>query len=157
MSLDFLALYHAWHELDNGARAQLRRVAAPDELKDIPVFYRLVKTFNWAEPRQQYALIRMVFCLTAGNNAITHQPSEQGKAAKSLGRVLAQSEKINERRIYQLIRAQSPNDMIQLRRLLTQAEPTLDWALMANTLCYWGVHQKRQLLEDFVLSLNDKK
>lgn len=86
MSLDFLALYHAWHELDNGARAQLRRVAAPDELKDIPVFYRLVKPFNWTEPRQQHALIRMVFCLTAGNNAITHQPSEQGKAAKSLGR-----------------------------------------------------------------------
>lgn len=47
--------------------------------------------------------------------------------------------------------------MIQLRRLLTQAEPTLDWALMANTLYYWSVHQKRQLLEDFVLSLNDKK
>lgn len=76
MSLDSLALYHAWRDLDNGARAQLRRVASPDELKDIPVFYRLVKPFNWETSGQKHALLRMVFCLTAGNNAITHQPSE---------------------------------------------------------------------------------
>ncbi|EIZ8954298.1 type I-E CRISPR-associated protein Cse2/CasB [Cronobacter sakazakii] len=157
MSLDSLALYHAWRDLDNGARAQLRRVASPDELKDIPVFYRLVKPFNWETSGQKHALLRMVFCLTAGNNAITHQPSEEGKPAKSLGCVLAQSGKINERRVYQLIRAESPNDLIQLRRLLVQAEPTLDWVHLANMLLYWGTHQKRRLLEDFVLSSNDKK
>ena len=38
--IDAMALYRAWQQLDNGACAQIRRVSEPDELRDIPAFYR---------------------------------------------------------------------------------------------------------------------
>jgi len=34
--LEFMPLYNDWVTLDAGASAQLRRVSAPDELRDIP-------------------------------------------------------------------------------------------------------------------------
>lgn len=64
--IDAMALYRAWQQLDNGACAQIRRVSEPDELRDIPAFYRLVQPFGWENPRHQQALLRMVFCLSAG-------------------------------------------------------------------------------------------
>lgn len=72
----------------------------------------------------------------------------------SLGRALANSGRINERRIFQLIRADRTADMVQLRRLLTHAEPVLDWPLMARMLTWWGKRERQQLLEDFVLTTN---
>ena len=44
--IDAMALYRAWQQLDNGACAQIRRVSEPDELRDIPAFYRLVQPFG---------------------------------------------------------------------------------------------------------------
>lgn len=41
--IDAMALYRAWQQLDNGSCAQIRRVSEPDELRDIPAFYRLVQ------------------------------------------------------------------------------------------------------------------
>ncbi|MCV5197446.1 type I-E CRISPR-associated protein Cse2/CasB, partial [Escherichia coli] len=72
----------------------------------------------------------------------------------SLGRALANSGRINERRIFQLIRADRTADMVQLRRLLAHAEPVLDWPLMARMLTWWGKRERQQLLEDFVLTTN---
>lgn len=156
MPLDALALYHAWNALDNAASAQLRRVSLPDELKDIPAFYRLVQPFGW--PQNQHALLRMVFCLSAGKNIIQHtDKSEKHPNGISLGKALAESGKINERRVYQLLRAEWPNDMVQLRRLLAHAEPKLYWPSLAEQLAWWNQRSRRELLEDFVLALPSKK
>lgn len=158
MPLDALALYHAWNSLDNAASAQLRRVSEPDELKDIPAFYRLVQPFGWSEPKMQRALLRMVFCLSAGKNVIQHEDkSEKHPNGISLGKALADSGKINERRVYQLLRAEWPNDMVQLRRLLAHAEPKLYWPLLAEQLAWWNQRSRRELLEHFVLALPPKK
>lgn len=51
--IDAMALYRARQQLDNGACAQIRRVSEPDELRDIPAFYRLVQPFGWENPRHQ--------------------------------------------------------------------------------------------------------
>ncbi|EGO4612273.1 TPA: type I-E CRISPR-associated protein Cse2/CasB, partial [Escherichia coli] len=106
-------------------------------------------------PRHQQALLRMVFCLSAGKNVIRHQDKKPEQTTGfSLGRALANSGRINERRIFQLIRADRTADMVQLRRLLTHAEPVLDWPLMARMLTWWGKRERQQLLEDFVLTTN---
>jgi CRISPR system Cascade subunit CasB len=48
--------------------------------------------------------------------------------------------------------------MIQLRRILKQAEPTVNWPLMAKQLWYWNYSErsKRDLLEDFFINQKDK-
>lgn len=151
--IDAMALYNAWQQLDNGASAQLRRVSEPDELRDIPAFYRLVQPFGWENPANQRPLLRMVFCLSAGKDVIRHKEKNADyPTGISLGRALAKSRKINERRIFQLVRAESPGDMIQLRRLLIHAEPVLDWPLFARQLTWWGKRERQQLLEDFMLA-----
>lgn len=156
--IDAMALYYAWQQLDNGACAQIRRVSAPEDLRDLPAFYRLVQPFGWGNPRNQQALMRMVFCLSAGKNAICHQEKKPDQTAGiTLGRALANSGKINEQRVFQLIRADKTTDMIQLRRLLAHAEPVLDWSLMAWMLTWWGKRERQQLLEDFVLSTDKKR
>ncbi|MGC9705869.1 hypothetical protein P4I00_23395, partial [Escherichia coli] len=82
--IDAMALYRAWQQLDNGACAQIRRVSEPDELRDIPAFYRLVQPFGWENPRHQQALLRMVFCLSAGKNVIRHQDKKPGNDSNLL-------------------------------------------------------------------------
>ena len=149
--LDAMALFNAWGALDSGASAQLRRVTEPDELRDIPAFYRLVQPFGWQEKDNQWALSRMVFCLSAGKGVIKHTQENI-----SIGRALATTGKINERRIFQFVRADHPSDMVQLRRLLIHCEPTLNWEHFAQQLQHWGRYAKRQLLEDFVLATPKK-
>lgn len=158
MPLDAMALYRAWNALDNAASAQLRRVAEPEALRDIPAFYRLVNDLGWRESANHYPLLRAVFCLSAGKNVIKHaEPTEKHLHGISLGKALAVSDKINERRIYQLLRANWPQDMVQLRRLLSHAEPTLHWPSMMQQLTWWNERARRQLLEDFVLAQPPKK
>jgi CRISPR system Cascade subunit CasB len=161
MQLDAMALYRAWNALDNAATAQLRRVSEPDDLRDIPAFYRLVQNLGWREPHQQKTILRAVFCLSAGKNIIKHaEPDDNNPSGISLGKALARSEKINERRIYQVLRNDWPQDMVQLRRLLAHAEPVLYWPSMVEQLRWWSHENnrsRRQLLEDFVLALPQKK
>ncbi|MCW4629271.1 MULTISPECIES: type I-E CRISPR-associated protein Cse2/CasB [Marinomonas] len=149
--LDAMALFNAWQTLDSGASAQLRRVTKPDELQDIPAFYRLVQPFGWQEKDNQRQLLSMVFCLSSGKNVVKNTAEKV-----SLGRALAKTGAINERRVFQLIRADYPNDLVQLRRLLIHAQPTLNWDDFAQQLQYWGAKAKRQLLEDFVLATPKK-
>ena len=72
----------------------------------------------------------------------------------SLGKALAKAD-INEKRLFMVIRSQ-PNDLIQLRRLLKQANLTLDWQSAAKTFYYWNDQAKRQLPEDFFFYQNTK-
>ena len=58
-----------------------------------------------------------------------------------------------------MIRADYPNDIIQLRRILQHIKPAVNWPNAARQIYFWnskdsgGVKRnKRQLLEDFVLN-----
>ncbi|MGZ5051639.1 MAG: type I-E CRISPR-associated protein Cse2/CasB [Methylobacter sp.] len=131
---DFSALYQRYQALKTGPQAELKRVVSPGDLIEVPAFYRVLQD-NKANKGMQ----RLLYCLPM----VKHQ--ENGD---SLGRALARAD-INEKRLFMVIRSQEPNDLIQLRRLLKQANPTLDWQAAAKTLYYWNDRAKRQLLEDF--------
>lgn len=138
---DFLALYQRYQALKPGPQAELKRVMNPGDLIEVPAFYRVLQD-NKAHKGMQ----RLLYCLPL----VKHQ--ENGD---SLGRALAKAD-INEKRLFMVIRSQEPNDLIQLRRLLKQANPTLDWQTTAKTLYYWNDQAKRQLLEDFFYYQNTK-
>lgn len=141
---DFMALYDRYDKTQKqkpGLQAELRRVAQPSDLIEIPAFYRLLQDQKFIDRMQ-----RLVFCLPL----VKHQ--ENGD---SLGKALAKAN-INEKRLFMVIRSQEPNDLIQLRRLLRQAEPKVDWVSTAKTLFFWNDQSKRQLLEDFFFNQNTK-
>jgi CRISPR type I-E-associated protein CasB/Cse2 len=147
---DWQPLLAAWLALDNGPRAQMRRVAAPEDLLALPAFYRLVGPLGWTDAKTEWerrGWLRLVFCLSAGNPAF-HVTSEP----VSLGKALAVTGKINERRLFQLVRADWPQDMVQLRRLLAHVTPMLNWSSFAEQLWRWQPQQRQRLLEDFVIS-----
>ncbi len=135
---DFMALYQRWAELKPGPKAELRRIARPQDLIEVPAFYRL--SFGLDADRNDW-MLRLVFCLPC----ITHA-SEAG----GLGKALAKAG-ISEKRLFAVIRSEQPNDLIQLRRLMQQAKPTLNWALCAKQLYYWNDLAKRSLLEEYFL------
>lgn len=138
---DFLGLYERYQKLKTGPQAELKRVAQPEDLLEMPAFYRLLHDTSAGKGMQ-----RLVYCLPL----ITHQ-----EGGDSLGRALAKAE-INEKRLFMVIRSEEPNDFIQLRRLLKQINPKLDWLSTAKTLYYWNDRLKRQLLEDFFFYQNTK-
>lgn len=138
---DFMALYERYQKLKPGPQADLKRVVQPDELVEIPAFYRLLQ-----DNKAGKSLQRLVYCLPL----IKHQDK-----GDSLGKALAKAD-VNEKRLFMVIRSQEPNDLIQLRRLLKQVEPKLDWLSAAGTLYYWNDIAKRQLLEDFFFYQNSK-
>jgi len=138
---DFLALYERYQALKPGPKAELKRIMNPGDLIEVPAFYRVLQD-NKAHKGMQ----RLLYCLPL----VKHQ--ENGD---TLGRALAKAD-INEKRLFMVIRSQEPNDLIQLRRLLKQVNPTLDWQATAKTLYYWNDQAKRQLLEDFFYYQNTK-
>ena len=135
---DFLALYQRYQDLKPGPQAELKRVMNPDDLAEIPAFYRILQ-----DNKDYQKMQRLIYCLPL----VKHQ--DQGD---SLGRALAKAN-INEKRLFMVIRSLEPNDLIQLRRLLKQADkPTVDWLKMANALWWWdhpSQQSKRKILEDF--------
>ncbi|MFT4172191.1 MAG: type I-E CRISPR-associated protein Cse2/CasB [Rhodocyclaceae bacterium] len=144
MTPDFARLYRAYQDADAGTRALIRRAPALDQLYEDDTalaFYRLIKPLGYmGRGRDQWG--RVVFCLPHVRHA------ENGTG---LGAALAQSRKISDRRIFQVVRAPASQDIMQLRRLLQFCNPVLDWPRAAGSLWYWGDNAKRQLLEDFVL------
>jgi CRISPR system Cascade subunit CasB len=130
---DFVALKARYGDLGAGPRAELRRVARPDDLALIPAFYRLLPGIQ-TDARWQ----RIVFFLPFAAHV------EQGD---SLGQALAG--KVKEERLFQVLRSNPPNDLIQLRRLVQQAEPRVHWQQMGKTLWFWGEISKRRLVEDY--------
>jgi CRISPR system Cascade subunit CasB len=138
---DFMALYERYQKLKPGPQAELKRAVQTDDLIEIPTFYRLIQGNRASENMQ-----RLVYCLPL----IKHQDG-----GDSLGKALAKAN-INEKRLFMVIRSQEPNDLIQLRRLLRQAELKVDWVSTAKTLFFWNDQAKRQLLEDFFFNQNTK-
>lgn len=141
--LDFVALYQRYKTLSahGDFRSQLgKRIGSPDELRDRPAFYRLFpgeRPPAWGEKIAFF----MPFC--------THQPG-----AASLGQKLAEA-KISEARLLQVIRADYPNDLIQLRRLVQHVKPSVNWAEFGIALLNWE-KSKRYLLEDFFIHQSAK-
>jgi len=131
---DFLAIYQHYQNLKPGPQAELKRAVSPSDLIEIPAFYHVLQ----GEKGNQ-RLQRLLFCLPLITN---------NEGGDSLGKALAKAN-INEKRLFMVIRSEEPNDLIQLRRLLKQAKPTVDWLSMAKTLYYWNDLAKRNLLEDF--------
>jgi CRISPR system Cascade subunit CasB len=131
---DFVAIARRFEKFTPGQKAELRRMAKPDEVTEIPAYYRLfpgIRPPQWCE--------RVAYILPWAKHA---------ESAQSLGRQLAQKG-ISETRIYHVVRASPPNDLIQLRRLVQHIEPRLDWQETGKTLYFWGDRAKRRLLEDF--------
>lgn len=144
---NFAGFYATWEALKKrpGATADIRRVSSMDDLLDLPTFYRLVEPFGWRadlEPWNKARWQRLVFLV---NHIIN-------KGDNPLGKALALSGNVNEKRLFQIVRADYPQDINQLRRLLKQADPDVNWLKMAKQLWYWDLRQKRSLLEDFVLN-----
>lgn len=132
---DFVALKARYDDLGAGPKAELRRVTRPDDLALIPAFYRLLPGIQ-TDSRCRWK--RIVFFLPFAAHI------EQGS---SLGQALAG--KVKEARLFQVLRSNPPNDLIQLRRLAQQAEPRVDWQKTGKTLWFWNEISKRRLVEDY--------
>ena len=140
---DFMDIYNTWEQLSPGPKAELRRVSRPEELIEVPAFYRLFcgkAQSEWEKEKYQ----RLIFCLPC----IKHTGEEI-----SLGKALARGKGVSEKRLFQVIRSNSPNDMIQLRRILQMIEPSANWPKAAKLLWYWNEHSKRDLLEDYFMNI----
>ena len=139
---EFMILYEVWEQLPKGPKAELRRVGRPDELAEVPAFYHLYSgraTQEW----EKLAYQRLIFCLPC----IKHTDDNIG-----LGKALAQGKGVSEKRLFQVIRSDAPNDMIQLRRILQMVEPSVNWPNAAKHLWYWNERSKRDLLEDYFMN-----
>lgn len=145
---DFMGLYRAWERLAPGPRAELRRVNTPDELLEVPAFYRLFSgrgSKEWEKDAYQ----RLIFCLPCIKGHTDQQIT--------LGAALAKRHDggrpaVSETRLFQVVRSSAPNDMIQLRRILKMVEPTVNWPKAAEALWYWNDRSKRDLLEQYFLN-----
>jgi len=136
MSIDYRELFTRFEGLGNGLKAELRRCASPSDVALLPAFYRLFSGVRGTPQLQRIAYFLPVV--------------KQDSGAESLGTQLAKA-RISETRLFQMVRSSSPNDLIQLRRLLQQLDPSLDWSVFGSLLFYWGDQQKRRLLEDFFM------
>lgn len=139
---DFMALFKAWEQLPPGSKAELRRVGRPEDLIEVPAFYRLFSgKAGWEWGKQAYQ--RLIFCLPC----IKHSDEDIG-----LGKALAKGKVVSEKRLFQVVRSNAPNDMIQLRRILQMVEPSVDWSRAARLLWYWNERSKRDLLEEYFMN-----
>lgn len=138
---DFVALKMRYdnESFSTGARAELRRVAEPEDVALTPALYRL---FNFTEQKPDDRHLRLAFLLPC---------CKHSAKAKPLGTQLAEA-KVSEARVLQVARAHAPLDMVQLRRLLTHVEPTVDWSEFGRMIWYWNDRAKRQLVEDFYIA-----
>jgi len=139
---DFVALAQRYAQLGSGPKAELRRVPRPDDLQLVPAYYRLLPGIHTDSKWR-----RVVFFLPF----VRHGDSELrlGQALKQAG--------ISEMRLFQVLRSTKPNDLIQLRRLVQQAEPAVHWQRLGESLFYWGENQKRRLVEDYFTPIPETK
>lgn len=136
---DFIALKARYEgeTFPTGARAELRRAAEPESVALCPALYRL---FPGQKPDDRHR--RIAFLLPC---------CKHDAKAKSLGAQLAAA-KLSEARVLQVARAQSPLDLVQLRRLLAHIEPVVNWQEFGKMIWFWGEQAKRQLVEDYYLA-----
>lgn len=140
---DFMSLYNAWDQLKPGPQAELRRAVIPEDMIETPAFYRLFSG-RATEEGGKRAFQRLIFCLPY----IKHTDNKV-----SLGAAIARYERgVSEKRLFQIIRSEFPNDIIQMRRILKMVEPVANWPMAAKQIWYWNDRSKRDLLEDFFMN-----
>jgi len=132
-----LRLHYDSEAFSTGARAELRRVAEPNDVTLAPALYRL---FPGQRPDDRH--LRLAYLLPC---------CKHSARAKPLGVQLAQA-KVSEARVLQVARSHSPLDMMQLRRLLLHIEPTVNWATFGQMIWEWDVGSKRQLVEEYYIA-----
>ncbi len=142
MKIDFVEIAHRFEKLSKGQKAELRRVASPEDVAMIPAFYRLFPGMK-TDARWR----RLAYFVSYIKHA---------SGSETLGGKLAKAD-ISEARLFQVIRSESPNDLIQLRRLVQQVEPALDWQRLGTALFFWGKKEKQRLLEDYFMNHTEKK
>lgn len=129
-----------WQMLDNGQRAEIRRVSTIEELETLPAFYHLMGYIN---PKDTKQWMRVVLFLPFIK---THS-----EKAKPLGKQLNEA-KVNEKRIFHIVRSTSPNDLIQLRRVVQQAKlSSINWDRFGKNLFYWGDASKKHIVQNFFI------
>ena len=129
-----------WQTLDNGQRAEIRRVSTLEDLETLPAFYHLMGYFD---PKDIKQWAQVAFFLP-------FVEKHSGKA-KPLGKQLNEA-KISEKRIFHVVRSTSPNDLIQLRRVIQQAKlSSLNWQKFGECLFYWGKQSKKHLIQNFFI------
>ncbi len=135
-----------WQTLDNGQRAEIRRVSTLEDLETLPAFYHLLGYF---EPKDIKQWTRVAFFLPF--------IEKHENDAKQLGKQFKEA-KINEKRIFQIVRSSSPNDLIQLRRVTQQAKvSSINWDTFGKSLFYWNNISKKHLIQNFFIKLKDEE
>lgn len=135
-----------WEKLDNGQRAEIRRVSTPEDMECLPAFYHLIGHRSPGEIKQ---LARVAFFLPFAE--------KHSEKADPLGKQLSNA-KISEKRIFQIIRSSSPNDLIQLRRVVQQAKlNSINWDVFGKNLFYWGKISKKQLVQSFFIKAKNEE
>ncbi len=128
--INFLDVKKRFGGLKPGEQSQVRRLVEPDDLFDIPVFYRLGLPSTMQSAR--VALFLPV---------VAHKEN-----APELGEQLKD---VSEQRMFQMMRSNTPADLVALRRLLRQIEPTANWSEFGKSLWYWGDQEKRKLMTTY--------
>ncbi|WP_048119655.1 type I-E CRISPR-associated protein Cse2/CasB [Methanosarcina barkeri] len=135
-----------WQILDNGQRAEIRRASTPEDLECLPAFYHLIGYYN---PRENKQLARVAFFFPFAEN--------NSEEAEPVGKQLNEA-KISEKRIFQVVRSTSPNDLVQLRRVIQQAKlNSVNWEEFGKSLFYWGKRSKKQLVQSFFIKTNEEE
>ena len=141
---DYLALYARYHSpnFGRGPQAELRRAASLEDLTLQPALYRLFPGIRPDGRYQRLALLLPWVKQQAGAEPLAKQCARQ---------------RVSEARLLQIVRMDSPDDVLQLRRLLMALKPALDWAEFGPTVWFWGANTKRQLIESYYLTLYTPK
>ncbi|MBI4655197.1 MAG: type I-E CRISPR-associated protein Cse2/CasB [Elusimicrobia bacterium] len=135
--INWLALEEKFDkQLTPGQRAEIRRVALPDDLAELPAYYHLLPA--GVEPGKQWQ--RVIFILPW---------VKQKKGAPPIGEQFKRAG-IDERRMFQMLRSNEPQDLLCLRRLFRQADDvSADWEYFGPSLYYWNKVNKRRFVEDY--------
>lgn len=143
----FTELYDRfWQTLDNGQRAEIRRVSTIEDLETLPAFYHLMGNFDLKDIKQW---TRVAFFLP-----FVEKHSEE---AKPLGQQFKEAN-ISEKRIFHIVRSTSPNDLIQLRRVTQQAKlSSINWQEFGKILFYWGDNSKKRIIQNFFIQTINKE
>lgn len=154
METDYDALTElpgAFELLGKGDQARLRRVKKPEELREVDAFFRLCANAGLME-RHLVKMERVLFFI----------PWVYPFEGLRLGAALENS-KVDERRLFQVLRSESPNDLVYLRRAIQMAASkhktkklAFDWKSASTLLFFWGESNKKNILHDYYRKRHSK-
>ncbi|MBN8429082.1 MAG: hypothetical protein J0L65_16625 [Xanthomonadales bacterium] len=153
---DFIGLWQRYQALSTGDKAVFKRVSDPDELREFHALYKL-----FPQGRAHEGWLRAAFLLPWCDDC----GDAKRQSCQKLGKLLV-SRSVNESRVLQVARSNSPNDIVQFRRLMIQLKnPILNWDELGRFLYpsdhepsspanswEWSGKAKRKLVEHYYLA-----